>query len=293
MGMALDRKILSGGQTGADIAALDFSIEHGIAHAGWCPRGRKCEDGVIPPRFRLRETPSAGYAERTLRNVRDSDGTVIFTTDDQLKGGSRKTAQFARKLGKPCLHLAAKRSGVDHPAVFRCFVKQHGIKTLNIAGPRKSQQPAVGKFVTGTLRAALTGRMSANRTLRALVVDDEEVTRSLYRVLLPGFRVSEARTSEQALRMVRQYRFDLVITDYTRPGKIDGLQFITAFKKAHPRVPVVMASGRDIRNLRSRALRLGAHAFLKKPFRPAPFLATVDYVLSHPLRKQEVRHPRG
>jgi CheY-like chemotaxis protein len=286
-------KLVSGGQTGADRAALDFAIERGIPHGGWCPAERKAEDGVIPLRFRLRETPSAAYSERSLWNVRDSDGTVIFTTDDQLTGGSNKTAQFARKLAKPWLHLAALRPGVDCAAVLRGFIRQHGIRVLNIAGPRKSQEPTVGRFVTRTLRAALSGRMSAQRTLRALVVDDEEVVRSLYRVLLPGFRVFEAETSEQALRLAQRHRFNVVITDYSRPGKLDGLQFIAAFNKAHPSSPVIMATGRDIRSLRSRALRLGAHAFLAKPFRAAPFRAAVDYAISHPLRKREVLHSRG
>ena len=90
--MALRVTIYSGGQTGADIAGLNFAIERGIPHGGWCPRGRKAEDGVIPPRFRLRETPSAGYSQRTEWNVRDSDATVIFTIADRLNGGSLKTA---------------------------------------------------------------------------------------------------------------------------------------------------------------------------------------------------------
>ena len=72
-------KIVSGGQTGADRAALDWAIDHGTAHGGWCPRGRRAEDGAIPARYLLNETPSARYEERTEWNVRDSDGTVIPT----------------------------------------------------------------------------------------------------------------------------------------------------------------------------------------------------------------------
>lgn len=111
--MVLIERIISGGQSGADRAALDFAIERGIPHGGWCPRGRKAEDGPIDPRYRLRETPSTGYAQRTLWNVRDSDGTVIFTIADRLKGGSRQTAALARKHCKPCLHLASQRPGTN------------------------------------------------------------------------------------------------------------------------------------------------------------------------------------
>ena len=71
--------ILSGGQTGADRAALDFAIEYGLPHGGWCPRGRLAEDGPIDERYELTETPSHRYAQRTEWNVRDSDATVVFS----------------------------------------------------------------------------------------------------------------------------------------------------------------------------------------------------------------------
>src|SRR5215831_1881733 len=75
--MAILKKIISGGQTGVDTAGLWFALRNGLLHGGWCPRGRKREDGLIPRRFRLRETPSRGYLQRTQWNVRDSDGTII------------------------------------------------------------------------------------------------------------------------------------------------------------------------------------------------------------------------
>ncbi len=156
--MALIRKIVSGGQTGADCAALGVAISLGIPHGGWCPRGRRREDGVIPKRFRLRETPSRGYATRTRWNVRDSDGTVIFSVGRRLAGGSRATARFARRQRKPCLHLSAQQAGVDHGALLRLFVRRHRIRILNVAGPRKSQEPAVGRYVARILRKVLTPR---------------------------------------------------------------------------------------------------------------------------------------
>jgi hypothetical protein len=88
--------IVSGGQTGADRAALDWALARGVECGGWCPKGRKAEDGPIDPKYRLKETPSAAYLQRTEWNVRDSDGTVLFSIEPTLTGGSLKTVDFAR-----------------------------------------------------------------------------------------------------------------------------------------------------------------------------------------------------
>ncbi len=149
------RKIVSGGQTGVDTAALRVAISLGISHGGWCPRGRKREDGVIPGRFKLVETPRRGCLQRTQWNVRDSDGTVIFSLAARLKGGSRKTVHAARRYRKPWLHLAAQQTGIDHAAVLRRFIREHRIRVLNVAGPRQSEEPAAGRFAARTLRQAL------------------------------------------------------------------------------------------------------------------------------------------
>src|SRR5438105_2044217 len=90
-----DMKIISGGQTGADRAALDFAIARGIAHGGWCPRGRLAEDGRIEERYQLMETPSKDPIQRTEWNARDSDATLVFSIARQLTGGSRKTVELA------------------------------------------------------------------------------------------------------------------------------------------------------------------------------------------------------
>ena len=148
-------KIISGGQTGADRTALDFAIEHGIPHGGWCPRGRKAEDGRIDNRYQLKETPNGDYVERTEWNVRDSDGTVVFSIAAVLTGGSKQTVDFARKYGRPCLHLSAQSNGDKAPELLREFIRQHGIKVLNVAGPRKSKEPEVAEFVKATLTKSL------------------------------------------------------------------------------------------------------------------------------------------
>ena len=144
-----------------------------------------------------------------------------------------------------------------------------------------------------TLRTALTGRITAKRIPNALLVDDEEFIRSLYRELLPGFRVFEAATSEQALRIAKRHRFSLVITDFAHPGKLNGLGFMAVFKKAHPGARVIMSTGCRKRGLRSQALQLGADAFIAKPFPLATFLAVVDEVMSCPVRKRNGRRSRG
>ncbi len=91
----LVERMVSGGQTGADRAALDWAIEQGISHGGWCPQGRQAEDGPLPERHHLHETPKTDYLQRTEWNVRDSDGTVIISLAASLSGGSLSTARPA------------------------------------------------------------------------------------------------------------------------------------------------------------------------------------------------------
>ena len=151
-------QIISGGQTGADRAALDFAIGRGIGHGGWCPQGRAAEDGVIDRGYRLSETPDSDPSQRTEWNVRDSDGTVIFSVDPILTGGSKKTAEFAEKFQKPWLHLCHKRDGDTAAEKLSAFLAEHRIKTLNVAGPRQSEEPEIGEFVTQTLMKIQFGR---------------------------------------------------------------------------------------------------------------------------------------
>jgi hypothetical protein len=156
--------IVSGGQSGADRAALDWAIAHGVSYSGWCPRGRRAEDGRIDACYALRETSSPGYGHRTEANVLNSDGTVIFSISEELTGGSRLTADLARKHGKPLLHLAAERHNEDHARVLYAFVEEHAIEVLNVAGPRASKEPRVGAFVRRVLTAAFGQCASATPT---------------------------------------------------------------------------------------------------------------------------------
>jgi hypothetical protein len=158
--------IISGGQSGADRAALDFAIDHGLPHGGWCPRGRRAEDGPISPQYQLKETPSHRYALRTAWNIRDSDATVVFSISCETSGGSRLTLELAHQMGKPALHLSRKSAEdvagntSSNAAIarasdlLRTFVALHNVQRLNVAGPRVSQEPEVGQFVRDVLRAA-------------------------------------------------------------------------------------------------------------------------------------------
>ena len=149
--LSSDFTLVSGGQAGADSAALEWAIVHGVAHGGWCPKGRRSEAGPIDDRYRLVETPSASYLQRTEWNVRDSDATVIFTLGEALEGGSKRTAQFADKHGKPWLHF---RPGV-HPKFLARFLATHGVRVLNVAGKRASTSPGIERLVAQTLDGSL------------------------------------------------------------------------------------------------------------------------------------------
>jgi hypothetical protein len=147
-------KIISGGQTGADRAALEFAIKNGIPHGGWCPKGRRSEDGQIDAKYQLQESPSSNYLQRTEWNVRDSDGTVIFSISEHLSGGSLKTVEFANKHRKPHLHLST--ASKDNAAQeLQKWMHQNNVRVLNVAGPRASKEPKVAEFVITTLNVAL------------------------------------------------------------------------------------------------------------------------------------------
>ena len=153
----LVQRIISGGQTGADRAALDWALHHGVAHGGYCPKGRLAEDGPIAEHYGLQETDSDAYPVRTERNVLESDATVIFTIAPELRAGAKLTSELAEKHGKPWLHVwPLARRDLSIVAV-RAFVADHGVASLNVAGSRASQEPSVGAFVHEVLTRALLG----------------------------------------------------------------------------------------------------------------------------------------
>jgi len=153
-------RILSGGQSGVDRAALDAAGEIGVEHGGWCPKGRWAEDGPIPPRYTLRETPSANPAQRTEWNVRDSDATLALLLGRPALGGTALTIELARQAEKPlCVADLAKRTSREEALAWLVdLARRHPALTLNVAGPRESQAPGVCAAARAFL-AWLLGRL--------------------------------------------------------------------------------------------------------------------------------------
>jgi hypothetical protein len=132
-------KIISGGQTGVDRAALDVALKHRIKCGGWCPAGRLDENGKIPDRYPLKELKKGGNEERTLQNVRDSDGTIVIYFHE-LEGGTAYTIGCCIEDRQPHRLIdAAKYSPEDAATLMVAFVVDHEIETLNVAGPRESE----------------------------------------------------------------------------------------------------------------------------------------------------------
>lgn len=149
------RRIVSGGQTGVDRAALIVGRDMGMAIGGWCPRGRRAEDGMIPRHFPLTETESQRYEQRTRWNVRDSDGTLILNPGgaQAMTGGTALTARSARQLDRPV--LVVDPSDEDAAGRTTEWLQAHQIATLNVAGPRASQADGIERVATTFLRRLL------------------------------------------------------------------------------------------------------------------------------------------
>ena len=133
-------KIYSGGQTGVDRAALDAAISKDIEYGGWCPKGRKAEDGKIPASYKLSETDSPDYLIRTRFNIRDSDATLILYKN-KLEGGTKYTYEYAKQIDKPVLLLNINSNFCLEEAI--TWVNKNNINILNIAGPRESKNPGI------------------------------------------------------------------------------------------------------------------------------------------------------
>ncbi|WP_420904713.1 putative molybdenum carrier protein [Candidatus Magnetaquiglobus chichijimensis] len=147
-------RIISGGQTGVDRAALDFAMSRGIPVGGWCPKGRKADDGPIEPTYPLRETPNADYRQRTFWNMRDCDGALILHRG-QLSGGTLLTAQLARSIQKAHRLINLNRE-VDLDEI-RDWIRSHRIRVLNVAGPRERGNRGIHAQTLAFLDALLGG----------------------------------------------------------------------------------------------------------------------------------------
>ncbi len=134
------KKLISGGQTGVDRATLDEALELGILCGGWCPRGRIAEDGPIPARYPLTETPTDTVAERTEFNVREADGTLVLLQGPAMRG-TTLTVELAAREAKP--HLVLDLGWKLEPADVQSWLQRNEIEILNVAGPRESEAPGI------------------------------------------------------------------------------------------------------------------------------------------------------
>ena len=150
-------KIVSGGQTGVDRAALDAALRYGIESGGWCPTGRLDELGRIPDRYPIKELENGGFTERTLQNVKDSDGTVIIYPG-KLSGGTEQTFHFCVEQPRSHELIDASKVSTEKAAqLIADFVRKNKIDALNLAGPRASEWPEGYDYASRALDIFLTG----------------------------------------------------------------------------------------------------------------------------------------
>ena len=145
-------RVVSGGQTGVDRAALDVAIARGVPHGGWCPRGRRAEDGRIPERYALREHDAPEYAARTERNVLDSDATLVLTVGVP-RDGTALTVRLATRHGRPC--LVVDLADPPPPSAVVDWLGAHAVAVLNVAGPRESTFAGIHDRAAAYLDAVL------------------------------------------------------------------------------------------------------------------------------------------
>ena len=148
-------RIVSGGQTGVDRAALDAAMELKLDTGGWCPKGRRAEDGEISQKYPLKETPSDDYAQRTEWNVRDSNATLILA-NEPISGGTAFTRELTVRYKKPCLVISPDVPD-EKIKEFLEWVTQYKIQILNVAGPRDTSDHAIYMNALAGLRLLLTG----------------------------------------------------------------------------------------------------------------------------------------
>ena len=150
------KKIISGGQTGADIGGIDAAVESNFPYGGSLPRGRKTENGPLSEKYQMKEMTTGGYPKRTEQNVKDSDGTIIFT-HKILTGGSKLTSNFAESWGKPWLHInLSQMSKNEAVSILLSWIKENKIEILNVAGSRASKDSEVHTKVVFLIREIIT-----------------------------------------------------------------------------------------------------------------------------------------
>lgn len=148
------RKIISGGQVGADQAALDVAIKLGIPHGGWIQKGRKTQSGILPEKYRLKEMPTASFKERIEQNVKDSDGSLIIS-HGKPTGSSDYSRKMALKYKRHLLHIdPSQRNTRQSAELINSWIALHNIENLNVSGSRTSEDPNIYKVTMDILEKA-------------------------------------------------------------------------------------------------------------------------------------------
>jgi len=184
------RKIVSGGQIGADQAALDVAMKLGFPHGGWIQKGRKTQSGILPEKYRLKELPTAGYKQRIERNVIDSDGTVIISHGEPT-GGAEYSRKMTDKHHRPCLHADLKENSTFVIASkINTWVLEHNIEVLNVTGSRVSEDSTIYKdtldIVEGAILLGLVQSTPGDR------LGDDDASEYLDKDRIPPGTVDEA-----------------------------------------------------------------------------------------------------
>ena len=151
-------RIISGGQSGVDRAALDLAIEHNIAYGGWCPKGGWAEDlrdspGLLARYPNLHETPESDPKQRTEWNVRDSDATLIVSPKGVTSPGTAFTIDSAKTHAKPYLVIDPAAANASHE-VRQWLLSTENLWNLNVAGPRESESPGIYTITRAFLESA-------------------------------------------------------------------------------------------------------------------------------------------
>jgi len=184
------KKIISGGQTGADQGALDAAIKYSFPHGGWIPKGRMTEDGILPEKYKLKEMPTSSYPKRTEQNIIDSDGTVIIS-HGKLTGGSKLTQKLAEKHKRPCLHIDLNKTPAFIAAtLINSWINIHKIESLNVAGSRASKDPKIYEDTTYIIQGViLLGLVKAQP---GSLLTDHDMDEYLEKLPVPPKTVDEA-----------------------------------------------------------------------------------------------------
>lgn len=143
--------LISGGQAGAERAVLDWAIENQVEHGGWCPQGRRAEDGSIPAKYELRETKTRNYAEALEKNIHESSATLIVTVSRKLNGALKNAVETARRAHKPLLHLSKNVPLAENALRLRDFIEEEQVEMLHITGSRASDEEGIEEFVSALL----------------------------------------------------------------------------------------------------------------------------------------------